>query len=358
MTAKNPALLINISKIRHNARIITTLCRQHGIQVAAVTKGFCAIPEVAEAMVQGGCTMLADSRIRNLRKLREKQFDLDFMLLRAPMMSEVAEVVRYADISLNSEIATIQALDQAAKRFHTRHRILLMIDVGDLREGIWPDTLKETVDAIVRCEHILLEGIGCNLGCYGGILSTPGNMQFLLRQREMIETTYPLKLPLISGGSTCGLQMLLSGTMPDGINHFRVGEGILLGRSTTDRFVIPDTYQDTFIIRSEIIECNWKPTIPIGRRGLDGFGNVPEFDDQGIRRRAILAVGQQDVMNVYGLIPRDPRVMILGATSDHLIVDITDSNHTYRVGDRMEFYPDYGCMLTAATSEYVTKELR
>ncbi len=356
MTYKNPALVIDLQKIRHNARTITTLCQQYGIQVAAVTKGFCAIPEVAEAMLQGGCTMQADSRVKNLQKLREQRFEVEYLLLRAPMLSEAEEVVQCADISLNSEVATIQALNQAAKQLHTHHKIVLMIDLGDLREGIWPDTLEETVDEIVPCDHIIFEGIGCNLGCYSGVMPTPENMNLLLHQKEFIERTYHLKLPLISGGSSCGIQLLFSGKMPAGINHFRVGEGILLGRSTTDRFVIPDTYQDTFLIRAEIIECNQKPSVPVGERGQDAFGNIPTFEDRGIRRRAILGLGQQDVMYIHGLTPLDSSVKILGATSDHLIVDITDTEQEYRVGDIIEFYPDYGCVLTAATSEYIMKE--
>jgi len=356
MTNKNPALVIDLQKIQHNARTITSFCRKHGIQVAAVTKGFCAMPRVAEAMWQGGCSMLADSRVKNLQKLRETQFPVECMLLRMPMISEAEEVIRCAEISLNSEVETIKALNKAAKRLHTRHKILLMIDLGDLREGIWPDALDETVKEIIKCEHIIFEGIGCNLGCYGGIIPTPENMNILLRQKEFIETTYKLKLNLISGGSSCGLQLLASGKMPAGINHFRIGEAILLGRSITDRFFIPDTYQDTFIIRGEIIECNRKPSVPIGNRGQDAFGNVPEFEDRGMRRRAILGLGFQDVVGTNGLTPLDKQLSILGATSDHLIVDITDAEHVYKIGDTMEFYPNYTSLLAAATSEYVAKE--
>ncbi len=355
---KNPALIIDLQKIRHNARAVTILCGKYGVQVAAVTKGFCAIPEVAEAMLQGGCTMLADSRMKNLRKLREARFDVEYMLLRIPMISEVEEVVQFADISLNSEIETIKALDNAAKQLHRRHKIVLMVDLGDLREGIWPDTLKKTVDEIVQCESLDFEGIGCNLGCYGGVIPTTGNMKNLLQQKAFIETAYQLRLNLISGGNSCGLQLLASGKMPPGINHFRVGEAILRGRSTTDQFVIPGTYQDTFMIRGEIIECNRKPSVPIGERGQDAFGYIPEFEDLGIRRRAIVALGCQDIVSFRSLSPLDRQINILGATSDHLILDLTGAQRTYRTGDTLEFYPDYRSLLAAATSEYVSKEFK
>ncbi len=354
---KNPALLINLPKIQHNAKIITTMCQQYGIQVAAVTKGFCAIPAVAEAMLLGGCSMLADSRVKNLQKLRETLFDVEYMLLRAPMISEVDEVIRCADISLNADSATIYALNQAARYHRTHHKIILMLDIGDLREGIWPDTLRQTVDDIIRCDHIIFEGIGCNVGCYGGVLPTPENMNFLLHQKELIETAYNLSLKIVSAGSSSGLQLLLSGNLPPGINHFRIGEAILLGRSTTDRFLIPETFQDAFFLRGEIIECHCKPSVPVGVRGMDAFGHHPKFEDRGVRRQAIVALGRQDITGAGELVPLDSNIIILGATSDHLIVDITDSENRYTVGDPLKFSPNYTSLLTAATSEYVTKTL-
>lgn len=358
MPQKNPALMIDLQKIYHNARSITTLCASYGIQIAGVTKGFCAIPAVAEVMLQGGCTMLADSRVKNLQKLHEAHFDVEHLLLRTPMLSEVDEVVRYADISLNSEIATIQALNRAARTLHTRHKIILMIDVGDLREGIWPDHLDETVQAILACDAVDFEGIGCNVGCYGGIIPSPENMQFLIDQQTYIEHTYDVKLRLISGGSTNGLQLTASGHMPKGINHLRIGEGILLGKNPIDRHPIPGTHQDAFRLRSEIIECNQKPSVPIGERGQDVFGNIPEFTDDGVRTRAIIALGCQDVVRPYSLVPADRRLTCIGATSDHLILDMTEAIPPYRVGDTLEFSLDYTSLLAAATSEYVHKEFQ
>lgn len=355
MAHKNPALLIDLQKIRHNATVITRLCARSGIQVAGVTKGFCAIPEVARAMIEGGCTMLADSRVENLQTLRNALPEVKYLLLRTPMISEVDDVVQCAEYSLNSEVAAIQALNDAAQDRRTPHRIILMIDIGDLREGVWPDQIEAAVQAILDCQALHFAGIGCNLGCYGGIIPTPESMERFLGHKRFIEDRFQIPVTLTSGGSTSGLQLVASGHMPAGINHFRIGEGILLGKSTTDHYLIPDTFQDTFVLRGEIIEANWKPSIPIGLRGQDAFGNVPVFEDHGMRRRAILALGSQDVVNVNQLMPRDASMTILGGTSDHMLVDITDAHAPYVVGDTIDFYPDYTSLLAAATSKYVRK---
>ena len=44
-----PYLTIDLAKIEHNARTITTLCARHGIATTGVTKGTCGHPEVARA---------------------------------------------------------------------------------------------------------------------------------------------------------------------------------------------------------------------------------------------------------------------------------------------------------------------
>ena len=352
---KNPALVINLEKIEKNAKSIVNLCKKYGIQVAGVTKVTCAIPEVGKAMLKGGCYMLADSRIENLKKLRESGInDIEFLLLRLPMISDADETVKWADMSLNSEISTIKALNEAAKKQNKEHKIILMIDVGDLREGIWPDKLDETIATIKNFPNIIFEGIGCNLACYGGVIPSEENMNLLLEQKKIIEEKHGLTVNTISGGNSSGLFMLYEGRMPDGINQFRVGEAIMLGRNVIDRSPFPETYQDTFKVRAEIIELKEKPSVPIGNTGQDAFGNEPEFIDKGIIRRAILALGRQDIV-LDGLTPLDKDIEILGASSDHLILDVTNSKNNYKVGDTIDFYPGYGCLLAASTSNYVDK---
>ena len=110
-------------------------------------------------------------------------------------------------------------------------------------------------------------------------------------------------------------------------------------------------YVDAMTLVSEVIESKIKPSVPYGEICQDAFGNVPEFKDQGQIRRAILGVGLQDVL-VSGLTPRSD-VEILGASSDHIIVNAKNIN--LNVGDEIEFDLNYGALLSAMTSPYVNK---
>lgn len=349
-----PRIEIDIRKIRHNAQSLVEQCRKHHIMVAAVTKVFCAIPEITKALVEGGVEILADSRIENIKKFKE--FNTSKLLLRLPMISQADDVVKHCDISLNSEIKTMQALGKAAKVHGLLHKIILMVDLGDLREGIWKDQVHETIKNIIKIDGIKLIGIGTNLTCYGGVIPDNKNLGLLSEIALYIEDTFKLTLDIISGGNSSSLYLLQKGIMPEGINNLRLGEAILLGRETAFGEPIVNTYQDNFILAAEIIEIKEKPSVPIGIIGMDAFGNKPVFEDLGLRKRAILAIGKQDVP-IDGITPIDNEITIIGASSDHLIVDLTEATSTYEVGDEIKFKLSYGAVLQVMTSEYVFKQI-
>ena len=148
----------------------------------------------------------------------------------------------------------------------------------------------------------------------------------------------------------------MSGKLPKGINHFRVGEAIILGRNVIDRSPWQDTRQDTVIAVGEIVELQEKPSMPVGDRGQDAFGGTEEFVDRGVRRRAIVNLGRQDVV-INGITPLDEGIEVLGGSSDHLILDVDACRRPLQVGDEIAFSPGYGALLALSTSVYVAKQV-
>ena len=145
--------------------------------------------------------------------------------------------------------------------------------------------------------------------------------------------------------------------MPHRINHLRVGEGILLARDLKDYFKLDmrGFYTDTFVLHAEIVEVQIKPSYPIGTMFIDAFGNKPSFEDKGLRKRAILAVGNQDIGSSTKLIPKLPGLEIIGSSSDHVIMDYTDTNIDLKVGDIIDFELYYQAMLFLTGSSDVSK---
>lgn len=352
----NPRLDINLDKIKHNAEVLLELCRPYNINAAAVTKGFCGEPEIAKVLVEAGVKYLADSRLENFAKM--KALPIEKLLLRLPMISQAKEVVTNCDISLNSELETIKALNAAAEELSAVHRIVLMLDLGDLREGII-DTkeLEAAVREIKELSNIALIGVGTNLTCYGGVIPNEANLGQLVSAAEKIEAILGKRLEIISGGNSSSVYMLMNQSLPTGINHLRLGEAILLGTETAYGEAIPNTHQDAFQLVAEVIELKEKPSVPIGEIGRDAFGNVPSFVDKGAQKRGILAVGKQDIAT-HPIMPVDQQIEILGGSSDHLILDFTNCDREYRVGDEVIFNIGYGAMLALMTSEYIYKNYK
>lgn len=351
---KYPLLEIDLNKIGHNVRVLSKFCEQRGIEVVGVTKVTCGSPQVARIMLQNGLSKLADSRLENLEKMRKFGIQCEIMLLRTPMLSQVDDVIKIADISLNSELSVIKALSNAAIRQYKKHKIILMVDVGDLREGVLPIDVLPMINTILRLRGIELLGIGTNLACFAGIIPTKENMNTLIDLKKSIENKLDYKLNIISGANSSSILMILSGDSPREINQIRIGEGILLGRETIRRTIIPETYQDAFIFKAEIIEIKEKPSKPVGIATQNAFGECIKFEDRGYQLRAITAAGKQD-LQINGIVPLDKKIDIIGGSSDHIILNISKSDKSYKVGDILSFNVNYGALLAAMTSEYVYK---
>lgn len=269
------------------------------------------------------------------------------------MLSEVKEVVRWADGSLNSELAVINALSKAASSLNKNHKVIVMVDVGDLREGVLPENVLKTVEKIIKLPGIEFEGLGTNIGCYGGVLASYENTKILVDLAIEIEKKYGLAVRTLSGGNSSTLSLLKSGRLAPGINQFRLGEGILLGNESSLSRLIPGTFHDAFTLKAEVIELKTKPSYPIGEIGCDAFGNIPVFEDKGPMKRAIVALGKQDCI-IEDLTPLDESIEILGASSDHMLLDVTKSSNV-KVGSILEFDVTYGALLRLMTSKYVSK---
>lgn len=332
--------------------MVQALYGSKGIGVIGVTKGVCGDPAIATTLIDNGIGILADSRIANLKKMRRAGILAKFMLLRSPLLSEAEAVVKYSEISLNSELPTIKLLSKISIAHKTKHKIILMVELGDLREGIMPADMPDMIKQVIKLDGIALEGIGTNLACFGGVAPDDQKMSRLSSIADDLEKTWGLHFNFISGGSSANHNWFMQTKDTKRINNLRLGEAIYLGREPLDRTAIPKLFTNAFTLIAEVIEIKTKPSLPYGNIGQNAVGYIPNFEDQGFMRRAILGLGFQDV-RVSGLTPYLD-IDILGASSDHLIVNAKRSN--LKVGDEVSFHLNYAALLAAMTSPYVTKK--
>lgn len=346
---KYPLLEINLKKVYENVKNMVDLCKKHGISIAGVVKGFNALPQVSLQFEHAGCTYIASSRMDQIIKLKEYGLEKPFMMIRIPMFSEIKELVQFAAVSLNSEMETLNRIQKECELQEKKHKVILMLDLGDLREGVFEQeefiNLAEYVEN--HLENVELFGVGTNLGCYGSIMPSQENLGRLCNIAEIIESKINRRLDIISGGATSSLPLVIEGKMPKRINNLRIGEGILLAEDL-DKFWGYDMkymHNDAFILKAQIVEIKYKPTHPIGKVFIDAFGNKPTYEDKGIRKRALLAVGKQDFGLHDKLIPQKKGVKIIGSSSDHLIIDIEDCDIEPKLGDILGFLMYYSPMM-------------
>jgi len=352
-----PVLEVNLESIKCNAHIMAEYCAEYGISVAGVIKFSDGDIDIARAYHEGGCVQLASSRLVHLKNIKKELTDAVTMLIRLPMLSEAADVVKFCDISLNSERETLLTLNREAGRQGKKHSVLLMLDVGDLREGVVDvnEFHKLAMFTESRLQNLHLIGIGSSFACFGSIMPTRENLGILLAAAEHIEKSIGRKLEILSGGSSVSLALMQKEGIPEGINHLRIGGAIANPRNIRiNRGVaVRGMCEDTFILHAELIEVAVKPTRPYGQSSVNWAGNKVEFEDLGLRKRAIAAIGSQDLGDVMKLLPRDEGVRVIGGSSDHMILDVEDSGRDWRVGDTVSFNLSYEPLLHCFSTRHV-----
>ena len=338
-----PRIDVDLRKIRDNTKTIVDRLDARGIQVTAVTKATCGHPAIARAMVDGGAEGLAEARLSNVKRLREAGVAGPITLIRTPMLSQVDDVVHVCEASYNTEMAVITALAAAALRQKTAHGIILMLELGDQREGILPQHVVGMAQRVVAMPGVQLKGIGANFACLSGIAPTPAKMQVLSDLANDVERQCGPFLQTVSGGNSASLPMALGGFAMGRINDLRIGEAILLGVDPVKGDQIGGLYRDAFTLVAEVIETDGKSLGTQAAHTDPPFSKIHLVSDTTGTMRLIFAIGHQDT-DATGL-TMPPGFTFVGATSDHLVIGTKDP--TLCVGSEMRFQMNYSALMRA-----------
>ncbi|WP_190809433.1 alanine/ornithine racemase family PLP-dependent enzyme [Flagellimonas sp. S3867] len=346
-----PRIDIDLGKIAHNIQQLKTLYGSKGIDIIGVTKVIGGNPIIADILVKNGIEVLADSRISNIIKMRKAGIRAQYLLLRTPALSQVEDVVIHTHISLNSELIVLKKLSEYALRNHIIHKVVLMVELGDLREGIMPSEMSAIVKEVLNLEGLALVGIGTNLACFGGISPDADKMNQLSSIAMRLEEKFKITLAMVSGGNSANYNWFKSSKDVGRINSLRLGESIFLGREALCRKPIPGLFTDIFTLLAEVIEAKRKPSQPYGELYQNANGDTPKFENKGLMDRAVLAIGMQDVM-ISGITPKQ-KIIVLGASSDHMLIDNTETS--LKVGDTVAFDLNYCALLRAFGTPNISK---
>ncbi|MFA6933527.1 MAG: alanine/ornithine racemase family PLP-dependent enzyme [Bacteroidales bacterium] len=353
-------IVLNKSKLKSNFEFLNKLFEEKNIKWAVVSKILCGNKEYLEELLSYNITQICDSRIVNLKMVKQINPNVETIFIRPPAKRAVKKIVQFADISMNTEIETIKLLSEEAQIQNKIHKIIIMIELGELREGIMREGLIDFYSKVFNLKNIEVVGIGTNLSCLYGVLPNHDKLIQLSLYKQLIELKFNRKITYVSGGSSVTIPLIFQNLLPKGINHFRVGETLFLGTDVYNNTVLKKFKTDIFTLFSEIIELIEKPTIPMGEMGTNAEGHSVTFDEKRIGEtsyRAIIDLGLLDV-DVSHIMPKDENISIVGSSSDMIVIDLSQNTKKYKVGDLLEFKLDYVGILRVLNSKYIEKRIK
>jgi YD repeat-containing protein len=247
----------------------------------------------------------------------------------------------------------MKQMQRVITKKHSEHKMIIMIDMGDLRDGINYKNLSAIDEILKNIENELIIGIATNLGCFGGVIPDKEIMDRFSKIAEYVKSKNK-NIKIISGGNTTTLPLIENKEISNIINQFRVGEAILLGSDVTRNKKIDYLDQNTMFLEAELIEVQEKANEDNIKLGYDAFGRKKEKTDRKKRKRGIVYMGEIDIIPELTK-PVEEDIEIIGSSSDQTVLDLSNSHHNYKTGDTIRFKLGYGSMVKAITSPFVRK---
>lgn len=347
------------SELKHNFEFLDSLFKEHGVKWGITSKLLCGSRGFLEEVIRLGIGEVHDSRISNLRVIKEIDPETITIYIKPPPKDAIPDVVRYADISLNTELSTLHELSDEAQRQDTIHKVIIMIEMGDLREGVMREELIGFYEKVFKLPGIEVVGLGTNLNCLHGVMPDGDKLIQLVLYKQIIELQFKKSIPLVSGGTSVTIPLLLRNQLPAGVNHFRVGESLFFGKDLFTDGIIEGMSDQVMELYTQIIEISEKPRVPTGDLGVNPQGKTVEIEEEDYGKtsyRAIIDIGVLDIQPDY-LIPVNENITITDASSDMLILDVGSNPKGYKVGDMIRFKLKYMGALGLMSSDYIEKKV-
>lgn len=350
-------LTLDREKLKSNYAVLKKLFEGKNISWGVVSKLLCGNKLFLQELINLGIAEIHDSRISNLAMVKRLNRDIQTVYIKPVSKKNVGKMVEFSDVSLNSELETIRMISEEASRQGKKHKIIIMVETGDLREGVMGEQLVDFYAEVFHLPNIEVIGLGTNLNCLNGVMPSADKLIQLSLYKQIIELKFGREIPWLSAGTSVTIPLMLSHQLPAGINHFRVGETLYFGVDLVREELIEGMHGDVLELHAEIIELQEKPLLPSGVLGANPRGEIAQIDESLYGKtsfRAILDVGLLDVDPKY-LIPKDPEIEIFGASSDMLIVDLGANKNQLKVGQTLSFELKYMGALGLLNSNYIEK---
>lgn len=352
-------IVLNRKSLVHNYQYLSQLFQENNIEWGIVSKVLCGSKIYLKEIINLGIHQICDSRITNLKIIKSLDPTIETVFIKPPAKRYISSVVKYADASFNTEYGTIKMISDEAVKQNKTHKVIIMIELGELREGVMRKDFVDFYAKVFNLPNIEVAGIGTNLTCMYGVLPNQDKLIQLCLYEQLVEAKFDKHIPYISGGTSVTIPLIELGLIPKGINHFRVGESLFLGTDAYNDAPNPHLHQHIFKLYAEILEIKEKPNIPDGALGPNMSGEPVSFANNepgSTSHRAIIDIGLLDVDESH-ISPTSKSLQIVGSSSDMMVVDLGEEYTQYKVGSLIEFNMDYMGILRIMNCDYVDKRV-
>ena len=362
-------LIIQTEKIKSNIKNLSNYFNQHNIHWSLITKVFSGDKEFLQNILTDDViekiASVGDSRLTSLKNLKAVNPNMRTIYIKPPAKAYADEVVKYADVSLNSSFGTIKALNEAAKKAGIIHKIIIMVELGELREGVQRSDIMKFYETVFNLSNIDVIGLGSNLGCMYGVEPTYDKLLQLSLYKQLISAKFNKDLKFLSGGTSITLPLIEAEKVPKDINHFRIGEAAFFGMSPLFNEPFKDLHTDTFMFEANIIELEEKKIVPDGIISEANIGHTAEYNEEDSNETTMKAILDFGLLDVYkeDIEAVDKDLQFVGITSDMLVVDLginktKDGKTKYNIGDKIKFKPNYMAVARLLNSKFIDKKFK
>ncbi len=344
-----PQLHVDTGVIGRNTEAVAGLLRGRGLDLVGVTKGCLGEPRVGAAMLAGGAVALADTRDHNLRCLRGALPEAALHRIYLPPVCapfELGDVTYISSPSGATAVAETPALGSGRRR-----QVVIVVESGDLREGVPIEGLIALAEMVVHDPRLELVGVATNYACFkGGPAGIRESLGTVARAARALRAA-GMPVHRVSGGNSSVLALLRPDDpgesahhhagrgsseaegIPAEVTELRCGEALLLGQDALFHRPLPGC-ACACRLRAEVLEEYTKSPSSKGER------------------RLVLGLGSQDLGS--GAVRFvEPGLRELGRSGDYLVVESGAGGPRAGIGGVIEMIPSYEALVAAWTSPYV-----
>ncbi|HAA15858.1 MAG TPA: amino-acid racemase [Cytophagales bacterium] len=347
-------------KLKHNFTFLKNMMEEGEMDWGIVSKLLCGHRTFLQEVLDLGVEEIHDSRVSNLKMVKKLAPQVQTVYIKPPAKRSIKSIVTYADVSMNTEYYTMKLLSEEAMRQDKMHKVIIMIETGDLREGVMGEDLVDFYAQVFELPNLEIVGLGTNLNCLYGVMPSQDKLIQLSLYKQIIELKFDRKIPWVSGGTSVTIPLLMNQQIPKGVNHFRIGETLYFGANLFDNSTLPGMHNDVFRLYTEIIEITEKPLVPMGEMGTNPSGETQEIDPDDYGKtsfRAILDIGLLELDPKFLILEDHMKFDIAGASSDMIVLDLGENPNEYKVGDMIPFRLEYMGVLGLMNSNYIEKRI-